>query len=123
MADPARRQGPFLAVVRDTFGIVPDNFSIIATPLAVVAGLTYQFLPFMVLPLYVALEKIDKRLIEAARDLYAGPWRRGGAIAGAIAGGATIACRPDRSRLCLTRGGWGRRVRRGGRRGGPWSVA
>ena len=59
-----------------------DNFSIIGTPLAVVSGLTYQFLPFMVLPLYVALEKIDYRLIEAARDLYAGPWRRGGAIVG-----------------------------------------
>jgi spermidine/putrescine transport system permease protein len=84
-------QGPFLAVVRETLHVVPDNFSIIGTPLAVVAGLIYQFLPFMVLPLYVALEKIDKRLIEAARDLYAGPWRRGGAIAGSIAGGALVA--------------------------------
>ncbi|MGP1675406.1 MAG: ABC transporter permease, partial [Candidatus Limnocylindrales bacterium] len=53
--------------------------------------LTYQFLAFMVLPLYVALEKIDYRLIEAARDLYAGPWRRGGAIAGAIGGGLLVA--------------------------------
>ncbi len=84
-------QGPFLAVVRDTLGIVPDNFSVIGTPLAVVSGLTYQFLPFMVLPLYVALEKVDRRLIEAARDLYAGPWRRGGAIAGSIAGGLVAA--------------------------------
>src|SRR5688572_33468913 len=84
-------QGPFLAVVRDTLGVVPPNFSVIGTPLAVVSGLTYQFLRFMVLPLYVALEKIDKRLIEAARDLYAGPWRRGGAIAGSIAGGALVA--------------------------------
>ena len=84
-------QGPFLAVIRDTLGIVPNNFSIIATPLAVVSGLTYQFLPFMVLPLYVALEKIDRRLIEAARDLYAGPWRRGGAVAGSIGGTALVA--------------------------------
>ena len=78
--------GPFLSVVRDGLGLVPDNFSIIGTPLAVVGGLTYQFLPFMVLPLYVSIEKVDRRLIEAAQDLYAGPWRRGGLIAGAIAG-------------------------------------
>jgi spermidine/putrescine transport system permease protein len=42
----------------------------------------------MTLPLYVALEKIDRRLIEAAEDLYAGPWRPGGTIAGALIGGA-----------------------------------
>ena len=84
-------QGPFLAVVRDALGIVPGNFSVIGTPLAVVSGLTYQFLPFMVLPLYVALEKVDRRLIEAARDLYAGPWRRGSAIAGSIGGGLVVA--------------------------------
>ncbi len=80
-------QGAFLGFFRDTLGIVPPNFSVIGTPLAVVSGLTYQYLPFMVLPLYVAIEKVDVRLIEAARDLYAGPWRRGGAIVGAIAGG------------------------------------
>ena len=80
-------QGAFLGFFRDTLGIVPANFSVIGTPLAVVSGLTYQYLPFMVLPLYVAIEKVDVRLIEAARDLYAGPWRRGGAIAGAVAGG------------------------------------
>jgi spermidine/putrescine transport system permease protein len=38
---------------------------------AVISGLTYNFLPFMVLPLYVALEKIDPKLVEAATDLYA----------------------------------------------------
>jgi spermidine/putrescine transport system permease protein len=38
---------------------------------AVISGITYNFLPFVVLPLYVALEKIDPRLIEAATDLYA----------------------------------------------------
>lgn len=79
--------GPFLGIVRDLLGIVPANFSVIGTPLAVVGGLTYQFLPFMVLPLYVSLEKVDRRLVEAAQDLYAGPWRKGGAIAGGILGG------------------------------------
>ncbi len=78
--------GPFLAVIRDTLGLVPANFTIIGTPLAVTAGLTYEFLPFMVLPLYVALERVDKRLIEAAQDLYAGPWRPGGSIFGTIVG-------------------------------------
>ena len=59
----------------------------LATPAAVVAGITYNFLPFMTLPLYVALEKIDKRLIEAAEDLYAGPWRPQGTIVGLVIGG------------------------------------
>ena len=44
---------------------------LLATPFAVVAGLTYNFLPFMVLPLYASLEKLDPRLLEAASDLYA----------------------------------------------------
>src|SRR5688572_28298818 len=78
--------GAFLSIIRDGLGIVPANFSILGTPLAVVAGLTYQFLPFMVLPLYVALEKIDRPLIEAAKDLYAGPWRRDGALTGGLLG-------------------------------------
>lgn len=78
--------GPLLGIVRDGLGLVPDNFSILGTPLAVVGGLTYQFLPFMVLPLYVSLDKIDRRLIEAAQDLYAGSWRRGGLTVGAITG-------------------------------------
>jgi len=82
--------GPFLSVVRDGLGLVPPNFSIIGTPLAVVSGITYQFLPFMVLPTYVALEKIDRRLIEAARDLYAGPWRPGGAIVGGLLGSVLL---------------------------------
>ncbi|MGH2407998.1 MAG: ABC transporter permease [Candidatus Limnocylindrales bacterium] len=82
--------GPILRVVRDWLGIVPANFSVLGTPLAVVSGLTYEFMPFMVLPLYVALEKIDRNLVEAAHDLYAGPWRPGGAIAGALAGGLLI---------------------------------
>ncbi|MFI7388665.1 ABC transporter permease [Streptomyces sp. NPDC049813] len=46
---------------------------VLATPLAVVCGLTYNFLPFMILPLYTSLERIDGRLHEAAGDLYASP--------------------------------------------------
>ena len=78
--------GAFLSIIRDVLGLVPANFSVLGTPLAVVSGLTYQFLPFMVLPLYVSLEKIDRRLIEAAQDLYAGPQRQGGALIGGIVG-------------------------------------
>ena len=48
----------------------PDG-RLLATSVAVVTGLTYNFLPFMVLPLYASLEKIDLRLLEAGRDLYA----------------------------------------------------
>jgi spermidine/putrescine transport system permease protein len=47
------------------------NDRLLATSMAVVAGITYNFLPFMALPLYVSLEQIDQRLIEAAQDLYA----------------------------------------------------
>lgn len=47
---------------------------LLATPFAVVTGLTYNFVPFMVLPLYASLEKIDPALIEAGVDLYAGPF-------------------------------------------------
>ena len=43
----------------------------LATSGAVIAGLTYNFLPFMILPIYASLERIDMRLIEAAKDLYA----------------------------------------------------
>lgn len=55
-------------------GIAHDG-RILATPAAVVGGLTYNFLPFMVLPIYVSLEKIDLRLTEAAKDLYANGWQ------------------------------------------------
>jgi spermidine/putrescine transport system permease protein len=52
-------------------GLLSDEGRLLATRTAVIAGITYSFLPFMVLPLYVSLEKIDRRLIEAATDLYA----------------------------------------------------
>lgn len=51
--------------------LLPANFHILGTAFAVICGLVYNFVPFMVLPIYVALERIDPRLVEAARDLYA----------------------------------------------------
>ena len=48
---------------------------LLATSTAVVTGITYNFLPFMALPLYVSLEQIDQRLLEAAQDLYASRWK------------------------------------------------
>ena len=48
---------------------------LLATSTAVVTGITYNFLPFMALPLYVSLEQIDERLLEAAQDLYASKWK------------------------------------------------
>lgn len=60
-------------------GFLPDEFHLLATPIAVVFGITYNFLPFMTLPIYVSLEKIDRRLVEAAEDLFAssfGAFRR-----------------------------------------------
>jgi spermidine/putrescine transport system permease protein len=55
----------------DTLQLVPGG-QLINTPVAVVAGLTYNFLPFMVLPIYASLERADPRVIEAGGDLYAG---------------------------------------------------
>jgi spermidine/putrescine transport system permease protein len=54
---------------------IDSDFQLLATPAAVVGGLTYNFLPFMILPIYVSLEKIDPRLLEAAGDLYSTPAR------------------------------------------------
>ena len=62
--------GPLKAI-----GVLPEGFRILATPVAVIFGISYNFFPFMVLPIYVSLEKIDRRLVEAAKDLYAGPIR------------------------------------------------
>ena len=63
-------QGTVVGVLRELHILAPDG-RLLATSTAVVAGITYNFLPFMALPLYVALEQIDERLIEAAQDLYA----------------------------------------------------
>ncbi|MEV5828330.1 ABC transporter permease [Spirillospora sp. NPDC052242] len=63
--------GPVLGPLRD-HGLLPAGFHVLDTGVAVVAGLAYNFLPFMVLPIYAALARIDPRTVEAARDLYAG---------------------------------------------------
>lgn len=53
--------------------VLPPDARLTATPFAVVCGLTYNFLPFMVLPIFAALERLDSRLLEAGADLYASP--------------------------------------------------
>lgn len=61
----------FVVNTLQTVGLLGGGDRLLATSTAVVAGITYNFLPFMALPLYVSLEQIDARLIEAAEDLYA----------------------------------------------------
>jgi spermidine/putrescine transport system permease protein len=65
--------GPIIGPLKN-LGLLSDDFRVLATPFAVVAGITYNYLPFTALPLYVALERIDKSLIEAAKDLYSSRW-------------------------------------------------
>lgn len=66
--------GPVVSIAH-TLGVLPDGQSILGTPFAVIMALAYNFLPFMVLPIYVSLEKLDGRLLDAASDLYSTPWR------------------------------------------------
>ncbi len=63
-------QSPIVDALK-TIGLVADDGRVLATTGAVIAGITYNFLPFMILPLYAALERLDKRMLEAAYDLYA----------------------------------------------------
>src|SRR5919197_6367071 len=65
----------FVANTMRQLHLLGTDGRLLATSFAVVAGITYNFLPFMVLPLYVSLEQIDTRLIEAANDLYASRWK------------------------------------------------
>lgn len=73
-------RGPVLGVIRslhltgltEAVGLT-QNGGLLNTALAVIGGLTYNFLPFMILPIYVSLEKIDVRLLDAAQDLYSTP--------------------------------------------------
>ena len=65
-------EGPVVGFLRDV-NVLGETEGLLFTSLAVVAGITYNFLPFMALPLYVSLEQIDPRLHEAAKDLYASP--------------------------------------------------
>jgi spermidine/putrescine transport system permease protein len=66
--------GPVVNILH-TIGILPSADGVLGTPAAVIGALTYNFLPFMVLPIYVSLEKMDHRLLEAAADLYSTPAR------------------------------------------------
>jgi spermidine/putrescine transport system permease protein len=77
-----------------TWGIIEEPLQLLYQPIAVLIGLVYGYLPFMVLPLYVACERLDPVLLDAARDLYAGnlalfrrviwPLAKPGVIAGSI---------------------------------------
>ncbi|MFG1839334.1 ABC transporter permease [Micromonospora sp. NPDC049175] len=85
--------GALVGLLRDVHLLAPQG-RLLATPFAVVLGLTYNFLPFLVLPLYASLERLDHRLLEAAGDLYASgaqafrrvtlPLSRPGLVAGAL---------------------------------------
>jgi len=74
--------GPVLSVL-DGFNLIgpleslgiAQNGGLLSTHAAVIGGLTYNFLPFMILPIYVSLEKIDPRLTDAAKDLYNNGWQ------------------------------------------------
>jgi spermidine/putrescine transport system permease protein len=57
-----------------TLHLLPDDGRLLATPVAVIAGLIYNFMPFMTLPIFASLDKVDGRLIEAASDLYCSPF-------------------------------------------------
>jgi spermidine/putrescine transport system permease protein len=66
--------GPLLGFLQDV-GIMGSGDRLLGTPFAVVFGLIYNFVPFMTLPLYTTLEKLDIRYLEAGSDLYASPSR------------------------------------------------
>jgi len=86
-------QGPVLTVLRE-WHLASKSFHILGTPGAVIGGIVYNDLAFMVLPIYVALERLDPRLLEASSDLYAGrsqvflrtvlPLSRSGIFAGVL---------------------------------------
>lgn len=63
-------EGIVLAPLKSA-GLLPEDFHVLQTTAAVIGGLVYNYLPFMILPIYVALERVDPRVVEAAQDLYA----------------------------------------------------
>jgi spermidine/putrescine transport system permease protein len=62
-------EGIFLGALK-SFGVLAEDFRLLGTAPAVLGGLIYNFLPFMALPLYVSLERMDRSLLDAAGDLY-----------------------------------------------------
>jgi spermidine/putrescine transport system permease protein len=56
-------------------GVLDTSVRFLNTPWAVIGGLVYGFLAFMILPIYAALDRMDPSLIEAGKDLYGGPWQ------------------------------------------------
>ena len=65
--------GPIVGTLKHLH-LVGPSFHILSTPVAVILGISYNYLPFTALPIYVSLERIEPRLLEAGRDLYAGRW-------------------------------------------------
>jgi spermidine/putrescine transport system permease protein len=61
----------FLVPTLRTFGIISESTTLTSTSFAVVMGMTYNFLPFMTLPLFASIDRIDPRTLEASGDLYA----------------------------------------------------
>ncbi|MCL6526518.1 MAG: ABC transporter permease [Thermaceae bacterium] len=69
------RNGGLIESGLKQMGLLQGSLDLLYTPIAVQIGLVYAFLPFMVLPIYTSLEKLDWRLLEAAFDLYANRWK------------------------------------------------
>lgn len=67
--------GGLVVQVLQAVHLLPSGGRLLDTAWAVIGGLTYNFLPFMILPIYASLEKIDRRLVEAAADLFSSPVR------------------------------------------------
>jgi spermidine/putrescine transport system permease protein len=65
-------EGPVVTAL-NALTILPEGAHITGTPAAVIFGLTYNFIPFMTLPIYTSLERLDLRYVEAGGDLYASP--------------------------------------------------
>jgi putrescine transport system permease protein len=69
------KQEGLLNLVLEWLGVISEPLTIHLTPVAVYVGIVYSYLPFMILPLYASLEKLDTSLLEAAADLGARPWQ------------------------------------------------
>ncbi len=68
-------EGFVLGTLKDIH-LLPQSAHVLSTPTAVVGGLAYDAMPYMALPIYVALEKIETSQLDAAADLYANAWQR-----------------------------------------------